>query len=140
MTEPVDIENAQALTRIFGYWPSFHDAEVVSMCLNRDGANGPLLDVRVHVFHMTRDVDERGYFVLTNHTLVTLRFTNILLRELRWFNAQNALSAISFEAVDPAANEGRTLGVSFDPAHGVEADFLCDRIAVESVEPFAPAV
>ena len=140
MTQSVSIENAEALTGIFGYWPSFHDAEVLSMHLDRGGPDGPLLDARVHVFHMTREIDNRGFFVLTNHTLVTLRFVNILLRELRWFNAQNALNGIHIDNVDPAANEGRVVSVAFDGAHGVDADFVCDRVFVRAVEPFAPAV
>ena len=41
------------------------------------GVDGPSLDARIHVFHMTDRVDERGYYLLTNHTVVTLRFANI---------------------------------------------------------------
>jgi hypothetical protein len=89
---------------------------------------------------MTNDVDDRGFFVLTNHTLVTLHFANIILRDLRWFNAQNSLSGLGVEQVDPAQNEERTLGVSFDANYGVELDLVCDRMTVRSVEPFAPAV
>jgi hypothetical protein len=140
MTESLHVENAEAVTCIFGRWPSFHDAEVLSMHFDRTGEDGPSLEVRVHVFNMTSEVDERGYFVLTNHTLVTFRFANIILRELRWFNAQNSLSGIGIEEVDPSASDGRTLGVSFDANYGVEADLLCDRITVRSVEPFAQAV
>lgn len=101
MSKAIPIENAEALTRLFGHWPSFHDAEV-----------------------------------LTNHTLVTLRFTNLLLRELRWFNAQNSLFQIDMGQVEPSENEGRTISVSFDSNDGVEASFLCDRVIVQSVAPF----
>src|SRR5579871_2051209 len=70
------IENQEALTRIFGDWPSFHDAEVLSLVLGRHGIEdrpGPTLEARIHVFQMTGEVDERGYFRLGNHTLVVLR-------------------------------------------------------------------
>jgi immunity protein 50 of polymorphic toxin system len=139
MTEALLVENAKALTDIFGRWPSFHDAEVLSIHLDRSGEGSPSLEARVHVFRMNNDVDDRGYFVLTKHTLVTLRFSNIILRDLRWFNDQNSLSGLGIEQVDPAENEGRTLGVSFDSNYGVELDVLCDRITVQSVEPFTPA-
>lgn len=140
MTKPVPVENAEALTRLFGHWPSFHDAEVLSIHLDRAGEDGPCLDAEIHVFQMTNAVDEQGYYVLTNHTLVTLRFTNLLLRELRWFNAQNSLFQIDMEQVEPTENEGRPLRVSFDSNEGVEASFLCERITVQSVEPFPQAV
>ena len=41
MTELPAIEYAEAITSIFGYWPSFHDAEVLTMHLDRDGEDGP---------------------------------------------------------------------------------------------------
>lgn len=138
MTESLLVENAEALTDIFGRWPSFHDAEVLSIHLDRADEDGPSLEARVHVFGMTNEVDDRGYFLLTNHTLITLRFSNIILRYLRWFNEQNSLSGLGIEQVDPAENEGRTLGVSFDSNYGVELDLLCNRITVRSVEPFTP--
>lgn len=31
MNETKLVNNANALTEIFGYWPSFHDAEVLTM-------------------------------------------------------------------------------------------------------------
>ena len=139
MTESLLVENSEALIGIFGRWPSFHDAEVLSVHLDRAGDDAPSLEARVHVFRMTNDVDDRGFFVLTKHTLVTLRFSNIILRYLRWFNDQNSLSSLGIEQVDPAENEGRTLGASFDSNYGVELDVLCDRITVRSVEPFTPA-
>lgn len=140
MTDSVHVKNSSALTSIFGTWPSFHDAEVLSMHFDRGGDDGPNLEARVHVFRMTSDVDERGYYVLTNHTLVTLRFSNILIRNFCWFNAQNSLSGIGIESVDPVANDGRMIGVSFYANYGVEADLACSQITVRSVEPLAEAV
>lgn len=139
MTETEFVTNADALVSIFGYWPSFHDAEVLTILLDRAGDDGPTLEARIHVHEMTDEVDARGFYVLIKHTLVTLRFTDVLLRDLRWFNSQNALASLGMEEVDPSQNEGRHFGVSFDASHGVEADLLCDRIAVTSVEPFEAA-
>lgn len=46
MTETELVHNAEALTQIFGHWPSFHDAEVVAMSLDRVGDDGPSLEAR----------------------------------------------------------------------------------------------
>jgi len=43
MTETEFVKNADVLINIFGYWPSFHDAEVLTMRLDRAGADGPSL-------------------------------------------------------------------------------------------------
>jgi hypothetical protein len=140
MTELPAIENAEVLTSIFGYWPSFHDAEVLTMHLDRDGEDGPILEADIHVYHATDRVDERGFYVLTKHTRVTFRFTNVLLRDLRYFNHQNSLSGLGFYHVDPTSNDGRAIGASFGANYGVQADLLCSRAIVKSAEPFQRAV
>jgi hypothetical protein len=134
------VENASALAQVFGEWPSFHDAEVHTMLLDRAGAHGASLEARVHVFRMTDKVDAQGFYVLAHHSLVGLRFDDISLVQLRWFNTQNALSGLLLERVGPETNEdGRRYHVRFGSAWGVEAELFCNRIAVTSVEPFAPA-
>ncbi len=40
--------------------------------------------------------------------------------------------------MNPAAGEGHGLSVSFGSSWDVEADLLCDRMRVESVEPLVP--
>src|SRR5687768_3871238 len=93
------VENADALLEIFGAWPSFHDAEVIALRLDRTGDAGPVLDVQIHVFAMSDRVDEQGYYVLTNHTLVTFRFTDVNCVELSGFNGQNSLWDLGFDQV-----------------------------------------
>jgi hypothetical protein len=140
MTEIEFVENASALTSVFGEWPSFHDAEVVSMYLDRAGTDGAALEARIRVFRMTSDVDARGFYVLTHHTLVTLRFTDISLVQLRWFNTQNALSDLLLKPAPPESTEdGRAYHVQFGSNWGVEAELFCNHVSVVGVEPFAPA-
>lgn len=138
MAETELVDNAEALTRVFGYWPSFHDAEVHAIALDRSADGGPSLTARVHVFEMTREVDAKGHYVLRHHTLVTLRFVNVVLEHLTGFNDQNALEMLAIGDADPAVSVGRRYEVVFDPAYGVEARLFCDRIQVVAVEPYAP--
>jgi hypothetical protein len=138
MDEEKLVENAALLTRVFGEWPSFHDAEVLTMHLDRAGVDGPSLEACVHVFRMTREVDARGHYVLTHHTQVTLRFVDILLLQLRGFDDQNSLSDLDLEEVDPSDNAGRRFSVCFGSNVGVESELLCNRIVVQAVEPFDP--
>src|SRR6185295_969214 len=85
------IENAELIERIFGCWPSFHDAEVHGIVITRDGASGARMDVTIHHWQMTGDVDSKGYYVLNHHTLTTLRFSHICDLQLAGFNHQNVL-------------------------------------------------
>lgn len=138
MDERLFVENQEVLTSIFGQWPSFHDAEVLSIVLDRAGDGGASLDAQAHVFEMTDAVDESGRYVLTKHTRVTLRFTNIDLRNLRWFNHQNSLSGLVIGRCPPDEGEGHRLLVNLGSNYGVEADFFCDRVIVIAAEPFTP--
>lgn len=136
------IENQEALTRIFGDWPSFHDAEVLSLLLDRHGFEdrpGPTLEAKIHLFQMTGEVDERGYFRLRNHTLVVLRFFQVDGLKLEGFNHQNVLRELSIEDISSRQMEDIKFKVHFSSAFGLEASFLCRAVAVVSTEPFVPA-
>jgi hypothetical protein len=66
------IRNRALLVEAMGCWPSFHDSHVLSA--RRDGDR---CEVTVHVFHMTDDVDARGYFVLTHHHRVRMTMSGV---------------------------------------------------------------
>jgi len=55
-----DIPGASDLFAWFGFWPSFHDGEVLSLHLDRAGSS----QLRVHTWEGTHQVDSRGYGVL----------------------------------------------------------------------------
>lgn len=66
---------AEKLTSVFGRWPDFHDAEILSLWLDR---TGPCLVMRISVFETHRDVvDERGFYQTTDHCAATLRFEDV---------------------------------------------------------------
>ena len=97
------IQNHEVLTRIFGEWPSFHDAEIISILLDRGGEEGPSLTIQVHLWQMTSEVDAKGYSVCKNYMLATLRFGRIVLEQLDGFNQQNSLFDLNIENIDPNA-------------------------------------
>src|SRR4030095_2473016 len=118
------------LVSIFGRWPSFHDAEVLRVSLDRSGIEGPTLDATIHVFEMTSEVDAKGYYVLKNHTEVTLRFTEVTLSRFQWFNHQNVLSSLEVEELNPPEHEGRCWRIGMPSSYGLEAEFECKRAIV----------
>src|SRR5712692_434714 len=50
------IDGARELHDWFGYWPSFHDAEIIRLHLNRRGSSSLV----IHTWEMTKEVDEKG--------------------------------------------------------------------------------
>ena len=128
-------ENAALLVDIFGRWPSFHDAEVLSVNLRRRGALGPTLDISIYVFEMTPEVDASGHYVLRNHTDVVLQFTGVDLQGMAWINSQNVIEDLIMSEIEPAEHEGRRWLVEIVPIYGLGATFECVGATVLSVLP-----
>lgn len=141
------IEGNEKLTVIFGFWPSFHDAEVVDLHLWRGDAitershpRFPVLTTKIHLWELTKEVDARGYYVLRNHTLATLRFHDVLNLEIKGFSHQNVIFGLSIKSQE--LSEGpwkRSFDVEFEPVAEFEVTFRCSRIEVVDAIPWAQA-
>ena len=101
MFEAPDIAGAQDVIAWFGYWPTFHDAEVLSISLDRlSGCR-----VSVHAFETTAEIDSSGHYVLAKHAVVTFCMegfprdeSGISNTRIEFFNNQNVLSSASVNA------------------------------------------
>jgi Immunity protein 50 len=134
------IQNSHLITDIFGYWPSFHDAEVISFEMFRGARdlNEPVFRAKLHVFEMTKEVDGRGFFVLKDHTEVTFLFRGIDESYVKWFNQQNALQELAIIDICSRQLEKLEFEVHFVSAFGVEAEFKCKSIEIQDVMPMEP--
>ena len=130
------IGNSNSLTDIFGCWPSFHDAEVISIELQRaqGGLSEPTLTAKIYLFEMTSKVDERGCYVLKNHTIVTFSFKGIDESCLKWFNQQNSLWELAILDISSRQLEKLKFQVHFSSSFGVEAEFKCRAIEILSAD------
>jgi hypothetical protein len=131
------IENSHLVTDIFGRWPSFHDAEVLEMTLNRGerATYGPWLSATIHVFEMTSQV-ENGAYVLRHNSAVNFHFRELHELELDGFNQQNVLGGLRIVDVSDRELDGINFEVFFDGIYGVSASLQCRSINIESVEPY----
>ena len=98
MLEAPDIPGAPDVVAWFGYWPSFHDAEVLSITLDRSSPSRIVVDTRTR----TNEVDAGGYYVLDKHAIVTFVLEDFLLdregitnTQIDGFNHQNVLSSLT---------------------------------------------
>jgi len=129
------IKNSDLITHIFGGWPSFHDAEIESVLLTREGEESPRMEVAIHHWTMTREVDAQGNYVLKNHTLSTLRFSGLSGLELDSFNEQNVLWDLEISTSDDPKDEV-PFSVSMPSSYGCHGSFRCKRITVISAVPW----
>ncbi|MFO1054396.1 MAG: Imm50 family immunity protein [Planctomycetota bacterium] len=134
----MNIPGSELLTSVFGYWPSFHDAEVVRLELVRVApfAEGPDLLADIHAFEITRDVGPDGYLVLRHHVLVSFRFGGVDQLRLEGWNNQNVLFALRIEDIRSRQLDVLKFEVRFDSSFGVGADFLCRSVEIQDVRPW----
>jgi hypothetical protein len=128
-----NVINLHLLVDRFGRWPSFHDAEVLSLNLNRRAPISPSCEMVIHAWIMTNQVDSRGYFMLEKHTLVTLRLEELIESQFLDFNHQNCLSDLW--VVEEIFENEPALRVQFPSNYGLEGSALCRRVVVVSVQP-----
>ena len=134
MSETSEIPGADQLIAWFGHWPTFHDAEVLSITLDRSRGS----QVVLHAFERTSELDARGYYVLAKHAVVTFSLEGFPLDEegvtntqINYFNHQNVLGSAWVEK-NPKGYLLRLAGI-----FGVDASLSCERLSV-TVQPGNP--
>lgn len=121
------VPGAHGLVEWFGRWPSFHDAEVVSIELNRTGASR----VKVHAFSMTSEVDSKGHYVTEKHVLISFLLHDVSNVDLCCFNHQNVISGLDLQKTADGYD------LILEPCYGVEGHIVAAQIAIE-FEPGIP--
>ena len=98
MNKYLNIEGAEKVLSIFGEWPSFHDAEILSVVLDRNafkGQYGPTVTVTLHCFKITNEVVDNQYRTV-KHNIVTFAFYDVVEFNLGYgFGQQNPLSGFT---------------------------------------------
>jgi hypothetical protein len=131
-TPPTGVVNSEALLSAFGFWPSFHDAEVHSAILDRGNAlEPPSITLVVYAFSCDRQVDENGFFRIVTSVLVTLKCSDVRESELVDLGHQNVISSMGFESTA----EG-LVRVTLEPCYGLSGSVLCSQVRIESAVPW----
>ena len=134
------VDGSERVEGIFGEWPSFHDAEVHEITLEREahGAErGPTVRFTVHAFQVTGETS-RGRYVSRNHVLVRFALYSAEVLHLEGFNLQNVLFRLSFSTPAGPVTPELRVQVDLTGSYGVGASFQCSRAEVVSVEPYEP--
>jgi hypothetical protein len=129
------IEGHEQVLLAFGYWPEFHDAEVRSLCLDRnavlcDAVADARMDVCLHAFEWTGDATP-----MFNHHLVQFRFHDIQDLDIEGFNHQNAILEFKIEGHTRQPDMSVGFKITFLPAHGLSGFFCASKAEVLSFTP-----
>lgn len=127
MAHEVKFKGVELVTKIFGYWPSFHDAEIKWLHLDitddAETGTGPTLEFQIHCFEITNKVSPTGFLILDKHTLVHFRFRQITNLELSEFNRQNAIFGLSIIDESNPTWEQRYFKTVIESASGLGGSF-----------------
>jgi len=131
-TPPTGVVNPEPLLSAFGFWPSFHDAEIHSAILDRGNeVEPPSITLVVHAFSCDGQVDENGFFRVVTSVLVTLKCSDVRESELVDLGHQNVISSMGFESTA----EG-LVRLTLGECYGLSGSIVCSHVRIESVVPW----
>jgi hypothetical protein len=122
-----NIPGAKQLFDLFGYWPSFHDAEILQVHLDRTNESW----LKIHTWETTKELDHEGHFVLDKHVVVTLTLRDLEDLDLIGFNHQNVIFGLSI-------SPGETgIEISLEACYGLAGTMIAKNVSLEvlPVEP-----
>jgi hypothetical protein len=126
--ELADVPGATELFDWFGYWPTFHDGEIVDLELRRTGSSS----LRVHTFTTTGEVDSRGHYVSIKHVVVKLVMDGVSDLQFNGFHVQNVINALLITRVEAGFQ------IELEPVVGMCGTITVARVRIE-LEPGIPA-
>jgi hypothetical protein len=106
----------------------FADAEIVGLHLNRKGNSS----LGVHTCEMTKEIDEKGYYVLAKHIGVEFIFEAVSGLSLEGFNDQNVLFGLAIEKTDSGFR------VTLDNCYGLTGSIEAEKMSLR-LTPGKPA-
>lgn len=127
----------------FGRVPSFHDAEVVRVVLNRRAPS----TLSVHTWRLTNQVDAQSYFILDRHAVVTFELEDVLDVQLEHFSPQNVIFGLQLRRATTRPDRmphyfgdasPDDFEIELDPCYGLSGYVRCRRISISFV-PGKPA-
>lgn len=127
MSNTPDIPGAADVVAWFGRWPSFHDAEIISLHLHR---SDPSILV-IYAWNMTDKVDASRHYVLEKHALVTFTLHGVSDLNLAAFSGQNVIDSLD---VEKRENDFR---ITLHPCFGLCGTLDAEIVSV-AVKPLKP--
>jgi hypothetical protein len=133
---PKVIVGSESVISLLGYWPSFHDAEVISFSAERAPEvtkSSTVAKLCVHVRTYVPDGEGTAQYeqILKSSVLVNFVFQGARTFEFSGFNHQNVINAIGI--TETSENGGRALIVEIESIWGFGGTLVCDGILVNAV-------
>ena len=119
----IDIRGAIELHDWFGYWPDFHDDEVVQLHLNRTGTSSMLAQIT----RWTDEVDERGYYKFDKRGCVEFLLEGVTELSLEGFSHQNVIFSLDITKTESGYR------FDMDTSYGLAGTIGVERFSIRLV-------
>jgi hypothetical protein len=123
------IQGPESVAQWFGEWPSFHDAEILTLHIDRE-RQGSFL--RLLAFTTSDRTDEAGYLIREHEAVVEFEFAGI--RSLRIdgedADVQNVIGCLLVEQV------GDGFRLSISPSYGIGGEIVVQDLRVRCSQRF----
>jgi Immunity protein 50 len=129
---------SELLVDALGYWPSFHDAEVISFSAERalpvkTGYSVARMCVHVRQYETVGAGTAQFHLSLRKSVLARFVFHGACELELSDFNHQNVINSIEITSAR-GDSEPSNLRVEIESIWGVGGSLLCSAAVIEAVE------
>jgi hypothetical protein len=130
------ITNSELVVDIYGYWPSFHDAEVLSICFSRGvSTEDRAASVKIELNYWETKAINQGKsdfdYVLDSNYIISLELNELVSSFVSDFNFQNVIDELIIRKID------NVFSLDAVTIHGVDFKFKCKKLSVVNVRPFA---
>ena len=130
---------SERLVSVLGHWPSFHDAEVISIAAERPlpvevGAATVKLVVHVRNYETRGQGTAKYEQVLTKSVLATFLCRRVADFELSEFNHQNVINSLSAHHSESSEHPDSPTVVTIESIWGVGGTVRCSEIELVAVD------
>ncbi|MDY7536811.1 Imm50 family immunity protein [Undibacterium sp. RTI2.1] len=135
------IQGAEEVLSALGWWPSFHDAEVIRFSLARGASpdtktSDAELEVQVREYE-PRNVGTAEYkVVLIKEVVIRFAFVGVEEVQVEDFNFQNVINSLVIYPVTQGVRE--RMRVEVESIYGFGATLFCNSAKVASVSRLIP--
>lgn len=137
-----DVPGGSELLSWFGEVPTFHNAEILSLHLDRTGTS----EIKLHGWIMIQGVDANGHIVLDKQAVVTFTLDGIMDLQLEGFSAQNVIAGLVLQRATDRDRSGHfslpqdafDIEIELLPSFGLSGFIRAKKVAISFV-PGAPS-
>lgn len=130
-----EVGNAILIKKVFGYWPAFHDAYLLSIHTKQRRCGVAIIDITIELRHWGQD--DPNWTVRGSDCVITLTFFDVKIVDIPMatFFEDNSIDEIHY-----ARTDDDLLLFELDPNTGSGIFLACVSAEISRIEPYQPGV